>query len=54
MALNYGGKILKTSKAIQQVIKPKVLELQDNLGQTVDRGRDIYKGLKEELNESEK
>ena len=45
MALNYGGKILKTSKAIQQVIKPKVLELQDRLGGAYDTVQDIKSGL---------
>jgi len=41
VALNYGGKILKTSKAIQQVIKPKVLALQDRLGGAYHPAQDI-------------
>ena len=50
-AFNYGGKILKTSKAIKAVIKPEVLDLQDKVGGKIDAMKDIGQGLDKSFND---
>lgn len=51
IAFNYGGKILKTSKAIKKVINPKIFELQDKVGGKVDDLRAIDDGIEKSFNE---
>lgn len=45
VVLNYSGKVLKSSKAISKVIKPKVFDLQDNIFTRVDVMNDVGLGL---------
>ena len=51
VALNYGGKILKTIRPIKKIIKPEVFDLQDKVGGGVDDFRSIDDGFDKSFNE---